>query len=227
VLVVGEDALARSGLAALFAGDPSIEVVGQLDPAAALATAPSPLPPHDVAVWDLGLHPSSALERLRELAGGEGFESHPPEGAEGVEETEELEEQVGAPVLALVAGEAVAAEALAAGARGLLFRDAEPFRLKAALAALAQGLLVIDEALAPRLLRQRPATPALAEPLTPRELEVLDLLAQGLSNKQIAGRLAISEHTAKFHVNAIVGKLGAQSRTDAAVRAARLGLFVL
>ena len=65
------------------------------------------------------------------------------------------------------------------------------------------------------------------EPLTPREVEVLQLLSQGLSNKLIGARLGISEHTAKFHVNAISGKLGAQGRTDAVVRAARLGLLLL
>ena len=67
----------------------------------------------------------------------------------------------------------------------------------------------------------------LAEPLTPRELEVLKRMAEGLSNKQIARELAISEHTIKFHVNAILGKLGAQSRTEAVVRATRAGLILL
>ncbi len=55
----------------------------------------------------------------------------------------------------------------------------------------------------------------------------MQLLAQGLSNRRIAERLGISEHTAKFHVNSIIGKLGAQTRTDAAVRAARMGLVLL
>jgi DNA-binding CsgD family transcriptional regulator len=63
--------------------------------------------------------------------------------------------------------------------------------------------------------------------LTPREREVLALLAEGLSNKAIADRLAISEHTAKFHVNAVLAKLGVQRRTEAVVRAARLGLVTL
>ncbi len=65
------------------------------------------------------------------------------------------------------------------------------------------------------------------EPLTPRELDVLELVGEGHSNKAIAGRLGISEHTVKFHVNAILGKLGAGSRTDAVVRATRLGLILL
>jgi two-component system nitrate/nitrite response regulator NarL len=67
----------------------------------------------------------------------------------------------------------------------------------------------------------------LIEPLTPRELEVLRLVAEGLPNKTIAARLDISEHTVKFHVNTILGKLGVASRTEAVVRATRLGLILL
>jgi len=63
--------------------------------------------------------------------------------------------------------------------------------------------------------------------LTPRESEVLHLIAEGLPNKQIAQKLSISEHTVKFHVNAILTKLGAQSRTEAVVRATRAGLIAL
>jgi len=65
------------------------------------------------------------------------------------------------------------------------------------------------------------------EELTPRETEVLQLMADGLTNKAIAQKLSISEHTVKFHVNAILGKLGVQSRTEAVVRATRLGLLLL
>jgi DNA-binding NarL/FixJ family response regulator len=65
------------------------------------------------------------------------------------------------------------------------------------------------------------------EELTPRELAALRLLAEGLPNKTIALRLGISEHTVKFHVNAILGKLGVASRTEAVVRATRLGLILL
>ena len=65
------------------------------------------------------------------------------------------------------------------------------------------------------------------EPLTPREIEVLELVAEGLSNKAIAGRLAISDQTVKFHVASIAGKLGAANRTDAVRRAVRHGLIAL
>ena len=66
-----------------------------------------------------------------------------------------------------------------------------------------------------------------AEPLTGREMEVLQLLAEGLPNKIIANKLSITDHTVKFHVNAIMGKLGVQSRTEAVVRATKLGLIIL
>jgi DNA-binding NarL/FixJ family response regulator len=65
------------------------------------------------------------------------------------------------------------------------------------------------------------------EPLTPREMEVLQAMADGLSNKQIARQLGISEHTVKYHVNTILGKMGAQSRTEAVVRATRAGVLML
>ena len=217
VLLVGDDPLARSGLAALLAGEPGIAVVGQSasgeDAAAALVENPQDDP--DVILWDLGPRPESPLE--------------PPGTAS----------EDGAPLLALAPDESAAAEALAAGARGVLYRDAGAARLAAALVALARGLFVLDEALAPVLLGPQvdaahPADSAgpsdlegPVEPLTPREVEVLQLLAQGLSNKLIGARLGISEHTAKFHVNAISGKLGAQGRTDSVVRAARMGLILL
>jgi DNA-binding NarL/FixJ family response regulator len=212
VLLVGDDPLARSGLSALLSGEPGIRIVGQAasgeDAAAALAQDDP-----DVVLWDLGPRPEAPLEAP---------------GAPGED---------GVPLLALVPD-----EGLAAGAQGVLYRDTSAARLAAALVALARGLFVLDETLAPTLLgSQIDAAPAAGvgsaagrtdpespvEPLTPREVEVLQLLALGLSNKLIGARLGISEHTAKFHVNAISGKLGAQGRTDAVVRAARLGLLLL
>jgi DNA-binding NarL/FixJ family response regulator len=89
-------------------------------------------------------------------------------------------------------------------------------------------LIALDPALADVVQPSRDLLPQPpAEELTPRELEVLQLLAEGLSNKAIAYRLDISEHTVKFHVNAILGKLSAQSRTEAVVQATRLGLIIL
>jgi two-component system, NarL family, nitrate/nitrite response regulator NarL len=132
-----------------------------------------------------------------------------------------------APVVALLWDETQEAAAVAAGARGIVLRDTAPDRLVAALQAVGRGLVVIDPALPDLLPRRRAATSDLVEPLTPRENEVLQLLAEGRSNKSIAARLGISEHTAKFHVNAILGKLGATTRTEALAQAARLGLVLL
>lgn len=130
------------------------------------------------------------------------------------------------PTLALVRDEEAALELLRAGALGVLLRSAEAERLLAALRTVATGLGVFEPALLRSLLVARTAAP---DPLlfTPREAEVLSLMAEGLSNKLIADRLKISDHTAKFHVNAILNKLDAETRTEAVVSAARRGLLML
>jgi DNA-binding NarL/FixJ family response regulator len=112
----------------------------------------------------------------------------------------------------------------------LVPREASAAELRAATTAAAQGFTVVPAALATRLLPARVPEPELdvsLESLTPREREVLDLLAQGLTNRQIADRLGISEHTAKFHVAAVSAKLGAASRTEAVTRGVRRGLVTL
>lgn len=112
-----------------------------------------------------------------------------------------------------------------------LLKDAAAEEILAALCAVARGLVVLDPAFlrAPARGIRPPAGPVgeLDEPLTAREGEVLSLLALGLPNKSIAARLGISEHTAKFHVGSILGKLGAASRTEAVAQAARIGVLVL
>jgi DNA-binding NarL/FixJ family response regulator len=130
------------------------------------------------------------------------------------------------PVVALVAAELQGGDALAAGARAVVLRDARADRIAAALVAAASGLVALDGALA-AWIRPPAATATGGEALTPREVEVLALLAEGLSNKAIAQRLGISERTAKFHVESILGKLGAESRSEAIVLAARRGLVTL
>lgn len=197
--MVSDDPLVRGGLSALLEGLPGIVVAAQsgVEDLAALVASSAP----DVAVWDVGPPASGALEGLPEIAD--------------------------VPVLAVVALDTQAPEALSAGARGVVLRDAGGERLGAALRAISSGLVVVEDALAETVLRPRRSPADLPEALTPRELEVLQLLSQGLANKAIARRLDISEHTAKFHVNSILGKLGAESRTEALVLAARAGLVVL
>ena len=131
------------------------------------------------------------------------------------------------PTLILVRDAAAAASALAGGARGVLPRNAAPRRMHAALHAVAESELVIDEAFAQALLRRARPAVAMIAPLTRREREVLQLLAGGMTNKEIASRLGVTDHTVKFHVNGILGKLGAVTRTEAVVEAARRGLIAV
>ncbi len=119
-------------------------------------------------------------------------------------------------------------------ALGALLRDADADEIVTAVNAVAGGLITLDRRLARAFFQpERVAAPAAAalgadeETLTAREREVLQLLAQGFPNKIIAQRLHISEHTAKFHVSAIMTKLGAASRTEAVTNAARRGLLIL
>lgn len=118
-------------------------------------------------------------------------------------------------------------------ATAVLLKEAGAVEIGAAIHAALQGLVVLDPAIANDLATQRPSnTPRGGNedeigPLTERERQVLELLALGLPNKTIAMELGISEHTAKFHVGAIMSKLSAASRTEAVAIAARRGLLVL
>ena len=136
--------------------------------------------------------------------------------------------------LLLVAGELAPGDAYAAlraGVRAVLPSELLPEQLLAALEAVAAGLVVmhpadVDGALAEVRSSGRPLRD-LVEPLTRREREVLQMVAAGSGNKEIAAKLGISEHTVKFHVAAILGKLGAESRTEAVALGIRRGLVML
>jgi len=211
VWVLADDPLTRVGLSALLS-EQGVEVVGQSAAQGRLlevieATAP------DALVLDWGYEASQApLALLDELD---------------------------APPVVLLASPAQATqiiallsqgddEAEAARPYGLLLRQASIDKLMAALRAVLDGLIIFDPAL--RAVLAAPAPPIrmdVQEAPTPREREVLHLLAQGLPNKLIARQLGITDHTVKYHVNAIMNKLGAQSRTDAVVRATRAGWLTL
>ena len=129
-----------------------------------------------------------------------------------------------------------ATEALRAGAAAVLPQHTDGQALSCAIRAAAEGLTVVAGDFRDLLVKDTEAAVGLeAEPdteagsieLTPRELEVLELLVEGASNKAIARRLDITPHTAKFHVAAIIAKLGATGRTDAVARAMRLGLVMI
>lgn len=114
-----------------------------------------------------------------------------------------------------------------AGARGAFSQDVTPEQILAAVYAAAAGLHVMPAEEGAGFLPRSPMhePEELAEPLTPREIDVLEMLAEGLSNKMIAHRLSISDHTAKFHVNSIFAKLHTGTRTEAVTRGIRLGLI--
>ena len=125
-----------------------------------------------------------------------------------------------------------ATDALQGRAAGILPSSATESEILAAIAAAAAGLVVLHPDAIDSLLPLNPS-PARARPtdslpaLTPREVEVLDMLAEGLGNKAIAKRLSISDHTVKFHVSSIFTKLNVSSRTEAVTLGARLGLIML
>ncbi|HLJ60909.1 MAG TPA: response regulator transcription factor [bacterium] len=203
ILIVADDLLARAGLSALLADQPGCTIVGQAagsDDLAAVVDATRP----EVLLWDLGRDPEDALERLDDAR------------------------DRAAAIVALLPDGTSAADALAAGARGLAPRDAAPETLAAVALAVGNGLIAIHPTLGAFLpaARAEPAAPPV-EPLSERESEVLSLLGEGMANKEIADRLGISEHTVRFHVRALLGKLGTQNRTEAVVRAVRLGLLTL
>jgi DNA-binding NarL/FixJ family response regulator len=121
-------------------------------------------------------------------------------------------------------------DALRAGVSAVLPGDISPDQLIAALHAASAGLIVLSAEDVRAILPKRSVSRAsddLTEPLTPRESEVLRMLASGLGNKELASRLNISEHTVKFHVTSILGKLGASSRTEAVSIGIRRGLVLL
>lgn len=118
--------------------------------------------------------------------------------------------------------------AFRAGVRAVLSPDANPSEIVAAICSAAAGLFTLQQSAIELIASDpRPTPAALEEALSPRELEVLAMLAEGLSNKLIAHKLAISEHTVKFHVTQIMAKLHAASRTDAVMQGIRRGLVMI
>ncbi len=224
VLVSASVAAMRAGLESLLASNPNLSVVrptarGTTDWAGAagwtgttLEQAVAELHP-DVILLDLDWR---AADPIAALPSAEGDPDAP-----------------GLVVLADMPQSAWIADALRAGVHAILPRDATPGEIVAAVQSAALGLVTLHPdvaaALAPAI-----ATPARAfapiqgaPALTPREIEVLEMLAQGLGNKIIARQLGISEHTVKFHISSIFAKLNATSRTEAVTTGARMGLIML
>lgn len=242
VLIVAGDPLVRSGLALLLGAEDGLAVVGAAAPdelgesASRTGGAPSPLEVFqpEVLLWDLGADPQAALAAWTRLAAPEA----------GVTQPASFPAVFLLPDTARIDPGIWAQRGGAGAGWGVLRRQSGPGTLFRALQVALDGLGVIDPALlAPGLqageerLVPRSApyyrpddTPTDRDPvesLTARELQVLKLVAEGLSNKQAAQALGIRENTVKFHVNAILGKLRAASRTEAVTKAARAGLLAL
>jgi len=208
VLIVAPTAVARARLAAIVGASKTLHpVVGAAD-----FSLPEEIgaAQYDVLLVDLGSERAAAW--LRNL----GAEPLPPAI---VLLTEEARRTLGA-------------EALRAGVRALLPRRASGEEIIAAIEAVATGLIVIHPdtvgalQLVPSASKRAGAVIA-RQPLTPREIEVLGMIAEGLGNKIIAGRLGISEHTVKFHIASIFVKLNAGSRTEAVTIGVRQGLILI
>jgi len=214
VFIVAASPLARSGLENLLAAR-RIEVAGNA----------AHLDELDGRLADL-----SADAILIDSTG------EPPGAFLGTLTTSGLAADFSVVVLAEPASLAAFSSALRDGVRAVLPNDISPDQLVAGLEAAATGLLVLHPTQVPAPANangfastsaRSPELDELAEPLTPRESEVLQMLATGLGNKEIASKLAISEHTIKFHVASILGKLGAGTRTEAVSIGIRRGLVLL
>ena len=198
VLVAARSSVVRAGLESVVRSSTSLQLAGSLD-------------------WALINSAEFEADVVLMEAGGV------PAGGVPIEE-------VSQPVVLLadVSDSALVDASLRSGIRGVISREATPEEIESAIQAVNVGLVVIPAGSLPDLLPDlRPPAQALAEPLSDRELEVLNLIAEGQSNKLIAHSLGISEHTVKTHVASILAKLGAASRTEAVSQAIRRGLVML
>jgi len=202
LLLVDDHAVVRQGLRMFLSLDPDFEIVGEAaDGNAALKLARELQP--DVVLMDL-LMP----------------------GMDGIEATGILRKEM--PDIEVIALTSVLEDssvvgAIRAGAIGYLLKDTEANELIRSIKAAAEGQVQLSPQAAARLMREVRA-PESPEALTERETEVLRLLAQGQSNKEVARALSIGEKTVKTHVSSILGKLNVSSRTQAALYAVRIGL---
>jgi DNA-binding NarL/FixJ family response regulator len=202
IVLADDHAVVRQGLKMFLALDPELEVVGEAANGAQALEQVALLKP-DVVLMDLKMPVMDGLTAIGRIR------SAYPE-TEVVAVTSVLED-------------AAIIDAVRAGAIGYLLKDTEADELCRAIKAAAAGQVQLSPQAAARLVREVRA-PDSPEQLSPRELEVLRLIARGLSNREIAQALVISEKTVKTHASSILSKLGLASRTQAALHAMRLGL---
>jgi NarL family two-component system response regulator LiaR len=203
ILIVDDHAVVREGLRTFLELQEGLEVVGEAgdgDEALPLAEQLEP----DVVLMDLVMPRLDGVEAMRELR-------RRVPGARVIVLTSFLEDDRLLP-------------AIRAGAAGYLLKNVQPQELARAIRLADEGEALLDPAVAARLVNAVSDGQAdEREPLTPREREVLDLIARGLSNKRIALELGVAEKTVKTHVSHVLAKLGVADRTQAALYAARLG----
>jgi len=209
VLIVDDQALVRAGFRLILRRQPDIDVVGEAAHGDGAVAQVARLRP-DVVLMDVRMPGVDGIEATRRI----GLEA--PQVRVIILTTFDLDEHV--------------YDALEAGASGFLLKDIEPEQLVAAVRVVAAGDALLAPSVTRRLIgqfaRQRPAPAArarLAE-LTEREAQVLNQLARGLSNSEIAAHLSVSETTVKTHVANVLGKLGLRDRVQAAIFAHEAGL---
>ncbi len=209
ILVADDHPIVRDGLVAILSTQPDFEVVGEAGNGPEAIERATTLQP-DVMLLDLEMPELDGVEVLRRLAQSN------PEVRVIVFTAFDTDERI--------------LGAVQAGAQGYLLKGAPRKELFEAVRVVHAGGSLLQPVVASKLLRQvshqSHAVPTV-DALTPREVEVLRLLAQGLQNKEIAAQLVISERTVKFHVSSIMSKLGAGNRTEAVTLAAQQGLIEL
>jgi DNA-binding NarL/FixJ family response regulator len=210
-VIADDHELARSGLRSMLAGEPDLEIVGEAATGREALAVCSRLRP-DLVLMDV---------RMPEL-----------DGLAATEAIKEAYPDTSVVIVTLYEDPDYLFKAIRAGAAGYVLKDATRGELLGAVRGVLGGESILDPALAAQLLHRlthegatQRAAGGVVEPLTPRELEVVRLLAQGQTNPQIAARLGVSRGTVKVHVERIIAKLGSSDRTQAAVRAAELGLL--
>jgi DNA-binding NarL/FixJ family response regulator len=209
VLIADDHPVVRDGLSAILSTQPDFEVVGTASTGAEAVQLARELLP-DVVLLDLAMPGMDGVEALK------GLRASQP-GARAIVFTAfDTDERI--------------IEAVRAGAQGYLLKGAPREEIFNAIRVVCAGGSLLQPLIASKLLRyvsEETRSQAQSASLTPREREVPGLLALGLQNKEIASRLHITERTAKFHVNALLRKLGASNRTEALAMAARQGLIDL
>jgi NarL family two-component system response regulator YdfI len=206
VLLAAASAVRRAGLETLVKNSPSLKLAGSLQGIRTIAQRVVELQP-DVVLLDLEPEDS-------------GFPALPAIGG-------------GLPMVALIdePDSDWTAQALRSGVKAILPRDAGMDEILPAIQAAYAGLVLLDPEVAQNFAARvrSSAAPRMtaSEELTPREVEVLRMLAEGLGNRQMAQRLGISDHTVKFHISSILDKLGASTRTEAVTMGIRMGLIPL